>query len=229
MNPVQAPGRRGAYVAARVRTVYRAWSAASGRIRVTDRGAERRLIVRGDTLSIYRTDGNWTPVRREYWWKALEVVDIPRRPSALLVGLGGGTQIHLLHQVAAPRLITVIEQDPIIVRVAREWFGLDRIARLEILCTDAETAIRGLARAGRRFDYVMDDVSYADEPLIALPKLLTLAPLVARRGSLVVNRHRNGDPRVLARALRFYFRRVRIRRIRRTGENTLICCAGSIC
>jgi len=115
------------------------------------------------------------------------------------------------------------------VRVAREWFGLDRIARLEILCTDAETAIRGLARAGRRFDYVMDDVSYADEPLIALPKLLTLAPLVARRGSLVVNRHRNGDPRVLARALRFYFRRVRIRRIRRTGENTLICCAGSIC
>jgi len=192
---------------------------------VTDRGAERRLIVRGDTLSIYRTDGNWRPVRREYWWKALEVVDIPRRPSALLVGLGGGTQIHLLRQVAAPRLITVIEHDPIIVRVAREWFGLDRIGRLEILCTDAETAIGGLARAGRRFDYVMDDVSYADEPLIALPKLLALAPLVTPRGSLVVNRHRNGDPRVLAQALRFYFRRVRIRRIRRTGENTLICCS----
>src|SRR5438094_6659354 len=209
MNPVQAPVRRGAYVAARVRTVYRAWSAASGRIRVTDRGAERRLSVRGDTLSVYRTDGSWTPVRREYWWKALEVVDIPRRPSALLVGLGGGTQIHLLHQVAAPRLIPVIEHDPIIVRVAREWFGLDRITRLEILCTDAETAIRGLARAGRRFDYVMDDVSYADAPLIALPKLLTLAPLVALRGSLVVNLLRTGDPRGLARVLRCTFGRVR--------------------
>ena len=190
-----------------------------------DRGPERRLIVRGDTLSIYRIDGNWTPVRREYWWKALEAVALPQRPSALLVGLGGGTQIHLLHRLSAPRLITVIEHDPIIVRVAREWFGLDRIGRLEILCADAETAIGGLARSRRRFDYVMDDVSYADEPPVALPKILALAPLVAPRGSLVVNRHRRGDPRVLARALRFYFRRVWLRRVRRTGENTLICCS----
>src|SRR3989442_457173 len=65
---------------ARVRTVFRGWSGASGRIRVIDRGPERRLIVRGDTLSIYRIDGNWTPVRREYWWKALEAVALPQRP-----------------------------------------------------------------------------------------------------------------------------------------------------
>ena len=191
-----------------------------------DKGPERRLIVRGDTLSIHRLDGNWAPLRREYWWKALAAIELPRRPTALLVGLGGGTQIHLLHRFAAPRLITVIEHDPIIVRVAREWFGLDQVGRLQILCANAETAIRGLAQAGRRFDFVMDDVTYAEEPLIALPKLLALAPLVTPRGSLVANRHRRGDPRVLARALRFYFRRVWLHRVRRTGENTLICCAG---
>jgi len=195
---------------------------------VIDKGPERRLIVRGDTLSIYRVDGRWTSLRREYWWKALAAIDLPRRPTALLIGLGGGTQIHLLHRLASPRLITVIEYDPVIVRVAREWFGLDRIGRLEIICAEAETAITALRRAGRQFDFVMDDVTYADDPLIALPKLLALAPLVTPRGSLVANRHRRGDPRVLARALRFYFREAWLHRVRRTGENTLVCCAQPI-
>ena len=209
----------------RSRIVFRGWSRLSGRIRVIDRGTERRLMVHGEILSIYPLNGDWRPVRREYWWKALDAVELPRRPSALLVGLGGGTQVHLLHRLSAPRHITVIERDPVIVRVASEWFGLDRVGKLEIVCADAETAVTGLARAGRQFDYVMDDVSYADEPEVALPKLLAVVPLVTPRGSLVVNRHRRGDPRPLARTLRLYFREVRLRRVRRTGENTLICCS----
>jgi len=124
-----------------------------------------------------------------------------------------------------PCSITVIERDPVIVRVASEWFGLDRIGKLEIVCADAEAAIIGLARAGRQFDYVMEDVTYADEPEVALPKLLALVPLVTPRGSLVINRHRHGDPKPMARTLRLYFRDVKIRRVRRTGENTLICCS----
>jgi len=212
-------------VVKRSRTVFRGWSRLSGRIRVIDRGAERRLVVRGETLSVYPLNGDWSPVRREYWWKSLVAVELRRRPSALLIGLGGGTQVHLLYRLSAPRHITVIERDPVIVRVASEWFGLDRVGRLEIVCADAETAVVGLTRAGRQFDYVMEDVTYADEPEVALAKLLALVPLVAPRGSLVVNRHRRGDPKPLARTLRLYFRDVRLRRVRRTGENTLICCS----
>ena len=204
---------------------FKGWSRLSGKIRVVDRGAERQLMVHGEILSIYPLDGKWTKVRREYWWKALEFVALPRRPTALLVGLGGGTQIHLLHRLTSPRQITVIERDPVIVRVASEWFGLDRLGKLEIVCDDAERAIAGLARSGRRFDYVMEDVTYADEPDIALPKLLAMVPLVTPRGSLVINRHRHGDPKPMARTLRLYFRDVKIRRVRRTGENTLICCS----
>jgi hypothetical protein len=192
---------------------------------VIDRGDERLLMVHGEILSIYPRGGNWRPLRREYWWKALEAVALPRRPAALLVGLGGGTQVHLLHRLSTPRSITVIERDPVIVRVASEWFGLDRVGKMEIVCADADAAVTGLARAGRRFDYVMEDVTYADVPEIALPKLIAMVPLVAPGGSLVVNRHRRGDPRPLARTLRLYFGEVRLRRVRRTGENTLICCS----
>ena len=65
-------------------------------------------MVHGEILSIYPLGGNWRPLRREYWWKALEAVALPRRPAALLVGLGGGTQVHLLHRLSTPRSITVI-------------------------------------------------------------------------------------------------------------------------
>jgi len=192
---------------------------------VIDQGNERRLMVHGEILSIYPLDADWRPVRREYWWKALEAVPLPPRPEVLLVGLGGGTQVHLLYRLSDPRSITVIERDPVIVRVARQWFGLDRVGKLEMVCADAETAVAGLARMGRRFDYVMEDVTYADPPEVALPKLLAMVPLVTPLGSLVVNRHRRGDPRPLARTLRLYFREVRLRRVRKTGENTLICCS----
>src|SRR2546430_17559924 len=101
----------------RGRTVFEAASRASGRIRVIDYRVERRLVVNGEILSVYPLDGDWSRVRREYWWRALAVSALPRRPSVLLVGLGGGTQIHLLHSLAPPRLITVIQPTPPIVRV----------------------------------------------------------------------------------------------------------------
>ena len=102
-------GRRAALrVIERPRIAFRGWSRLSGKIRVVDRGRERQLMVHGEILSIYPLDGNWTRVRREYWWKALAFIELPRRPSALLVGLGGGTQIHLLHRLTSPRQITVI-------------------------------------------------------------------------------------------------------------------------
>ena len=53
----------------------------------------------------------------------------------------------------------------------------------------------------------MEDVTYADEPEVALPKLLAMVPLVTPRGSLVINRHRHGDPKPMARTLRLYFER----------------------
>ncbi len=183
-------------------------------------------MVSGETLSVYPLDGDWSRVEREYWWRALTVVELPPRPTVLLVGLGGGTQIHLLRRLRAPRFVTVVERDPIIVQVANDWFGLETVGKLEIVCAEADAAVEALTRAGRRFDFIMEDAAYAEEPEAALPHLLALAPLVTPRGSLIVNRHRRGDPRVLARALRRRFHEVRLRRVRRTGENALICCSG---
>ena len=206
----------------RSRTVFEAESELSGTIRVVDYRRERRLVVGGDILSVYPLDGNWARVQDEYWWRALTLA--PPRSTALLIGLGGGTQVHLLRQLSRPRLVTVIERDPVILRVACRWFGLDAVGGLEFLCGDAEQVVPALAAAGRTFDFVMEDAAYAEPPERAVPLARAVVPLVAESGRLVINRHRRGDAQRLVGAMRRRFRHVRLRLVRRGGENVLICC-----
>jgi spermidine synthase len=210
----------------RARTVYRGWSALSGRVSVIDGPRLRRLVVSGETLSMYPLDGDWTPVHHEYWWHALANVRLPLRPSVLMVGLGGGTQVHLLRQLARPRSLTLIERDQVILRVALDWFGLRDLSGLEFLCADAFVAVPALARAGRRFDFVMEDAAYGDDVDGAVELARSLAGLVTPRGTLVLNRHRRRDARRAREALAWRFDRVWARRVKREGENVLIYCAG---
>ena len=207
--------------ARRSRTAHTGWSAISGRIRVVDYRQERRLIVAGAILSAYPLDGDWSAIEREYWWHGVASVRFPPQPSVLLVGLGGGTQAHLLHRLTTPRLVTAIERDPIIVDVARRWFGLGDLGPMEFYCDDAETTALALAQAGRRFDFVMEDAAYADMER-SRPVVEALIPLVEPHGTLVVNRHRRGDAGALSRMLRRRFASVRTQRVRREGENVLI-------
>jgi hypothetical protein len=206
------------------RTVFEADTVTTGRVRVVDYRNERRLVCRGDILSIYPLDEDWSRLEREYWWHALAMGSLPRRPRVLLVGLGGGTQAHLVTRLARPRELTVIERDPVIVRVACDYFGLRRLGGLEFLCGEAERIVPWLVQVGRRFDFVMEDAAYAAPPEQGLPLAESLVPLVAPGGRLVINRHRRGDGRAVAAALRPRFHEVVIRRVRRDGENVLISC-----
>jgi spermidine synthase len=203
-------------------TAHAGWSAMSGRIRVVDYRHERRLIVGGAILSAYPLDGDWSAIEREYWWQGVASVHFPPSPRVLLVGLGGGTQAHLVHRLTTPRLITAIERDEVILDVARRWFGLAELGPMEFYCGDAETTALSLAHAGRRFDFVMEDAAYADVHGRSRAIVEAMVPLVAPGGTLVVNRHRRGDAGALARALRPRFELVRLRRVRREGENVLI-------
>jgi hypothetical protein len=93
---------------------------------------------------------------------------------------------------------------------------------MEFYCGEAETTAMALAHAGRRFDFVMEDAAYADVYGRSRAVVQSLVPLVARGGTLVVNRHGRGDAAALARMLRPRFETVRLRRVRREGENVLV-------
>jgi spermidine synthase len=216
----RSPGRE------RQRVVFQTWSALSGPVRVVDEGGLRHLVAGGATLSAISLSGDWSRLGDEYWGRALDLAMLPRRPAALFVGMGGGTQPLLLSARTRPRSVTVVERDPVILRVAQRYFGLSRLRRAEFLCGDIEHVLPWLESARRRFDFVMEDAIYADPGDHALPIVLRLAGLLVARGVLVVNRHGRRDAAETAAALRRHFARVMTRRVRKGAENVLICATG---
>ncbi len=204
-------------------TLFETRSPLSGRIRVVQRGPERRLMMGGETQSVYYPGGDWSPVEREYWAQALAPLRaLPPRPRVLLLGLGGGTQVHLVARATESARITVIERDPAVVRVAGDWFGLGAVAGLEILCRDAEAAIRHLALTRRRFDFVMEDISYLAPIADAIRRARSLAALVAPGGVLVLNQHRRPAAQAVGEAISDLLPLARLQRVRRLAENVLV-------
>ncbi len=179
-------------------------------------------MIDGEVQSVYFPDGDWTAAEGEYWAQALGPARSLRRPRVLLIGLGGGAQVHLLEREVTPRLVTVVERDPAVIRVALDWFGLREVDGLEILCADAEAAIRQLTLSRRRFDFVMDDISYGAPVTAAIVIARSLARLLAPHGLLVLNQHRRPAAQAVAEAVSDLLPSTRLLRVRRSAENVLV-------
>lgn len=92
---------------------------------------------------------------------AFQHLDLERDPpkSILLLGLGGGSVIHILrkeHELRAP--ITAVEIDPAMIYLSRTEFQLDSYADLKLIQGDAIVQIHALKE---RYDLIIVDL-FAD-------------------------------------------------------------------
>lgn len=92
------------------------------------------------------------------WQQTMDHVLLPEAPplNVLLLGLGGGSVPAILRGergIRAP--ITAIELDPAMVQLARDHFGLDKVAALEVIIGDATIQVHALRD---RFDLVLVDL-----------------------------------------------------------------------
>ena len=109
---------------------------------------------------------------------------------ALVLGVGGGAAIRLLHQCVRPKQIIGVDLDPVHLHVARRFFGITR-HRAELVEADA---VDWLSRyRGPRFDVIVDDLfgETAGEPVRTVEAdrrwLATLSQNLAGDGVLVMN------------------------------------------
>ncbi|XP_068449144.1 eEF1A lysine and N-terminal methyltransferase [Clinocottus analis] len=83
--------------------------------------------------------------------------------SVLLVGLGGGGLPQFLRDFVPDVTVEVVELDPVVMRVAKEWFEFRPDERLTVTLGDGLERICALERGGDRlFDAVMFDVDNKD-------------------------------------------------------------------
>jgi len=118
------------------------------------------------------------------YWAAMVPIDRPRR--GLVLGLGGGTLVRLLHLRWGAFPIVGIDDEPAILDVARSagWLPLDE---LEIVVCDAFEYVQGCQE---RFDYVAVDLFRGEEQTaraFGRPFLRRLRSVLEPRGQLAIN------------------------------------------
>ena len=119
---------------------------------------------------------------------ALYVKPAPR--SVLIIGLGGGTIPRALVETLPEVRIDVVEIDPAVVRVARQYFDFAEGERMRVHVLDGRVYVKQALREGRRYDLVMlDAFDHEDIPehLLTREFLTEVKTLLAPDGVLAAN------------------------------------------
>lgn len=112
----------------------------------------------------------------------------PRR--VLIAGLGGGSIPSLMHEEFPDTGIDVVEVDPAVVRVAKEYFDFRETERMEVHEADARVFIKRAGLRDESYDYILLDAfseEYIPEHLLTREFLQEVKQLLTDDGVLVAN------------------------------------------
>ncbi|MBI4062501.1 methyltransferase domain-containing protein [Candidatus Gottesmanbacteria bacterium] len=99
-------------------------------IRVIEESGKFKLLVNGS-----RQSGKYI----EWLWKrAFHAFRLPPCQSILVLGVGGGTVIHLLHKRYPDANITAVDIDPKMIEIGKKYFGLSRVSNVELIIANAK-------------------------------------------------------------------------------------------
>ena len=183
-------------------------------VEVVDDGGRLGLAIDGAVQSVGVASG----APPAGYWPAMLPAKPPR--DALLLGLGGGTIAHLLVGACGPIPLIGVDDDPHVLALGREAFGLN-LPNLDVVLADA---FQYVATCARRFDLVCVDL-YRDGRIpprvCASPFLVRLRGLLRPGGAATFNLARDrAAPNRLAQLARYF----RVERRILVGFNLVVHC-----
>ena len=114
----------------------------------------------------------------------------PQPRSILIIGLGGGTIPRALSQLLPQSSIDVVEIDPAVTQVAKQYFLFATNERMRVTEADGRVFVKRAVREQRQYDFVMLDAfdhEYIPEHLLTQEFLREVKALLAPQGVLVAN------------------------------------------
>jgi spermidine synthase len=164
------------------RTIAKFSSPYNKEIRINEEKGKLKLLVNGS-----RQSGAYI----EMLWKgAFKEFQIPQRftPKKILVlGVAGGTVIHLLHTFYPEASIVAVDIDQTMIDVGIRYFDLDTIDELAFVCQDAEEFVKKQSHA---FDLIIVDLFIGTHvPNLILKKsfLTKLKTSLSSAGAIIIN------------------------------------------
>lgn len=115
----------------------------------------------------------------------------PRR--ILMIGLGGGTLATAFSSILPNAELDVVELDPAMVRVAKEYFNFKPTAKVRVLVEDGRVFVKKAVGRGEKYDLIVLDAfgeKYIPSHMMTLEFLREVQKILADDGVLAANTHR---------------------------------------
>ena len=191
------------------KTLYKTNSDISGQIEVTQWLDKRTLSVQKMIQSGGMVEVIW---KKPIGWIRDQKLNVK---NVLILGLGGGTVVGMIDRFWTGAKITGIELDPVVVRIGKDFFGLDDFRGLKVVTADAIKWIerfKGSSSQGRKkYDLVIVDLYLGkDFPQKATSEnfMKSLKKLMSKDGVVIFNRLRTDGWQVFEEKLRKVFSEV---------------------
>jgi spermidine synthase len=114
----------------------------------------------------------------------------PEPKRILIVGLGGGVIPGVMSQLYPQAKIDIVELDPAVVKVAKNYFHFRQGERMSVIISDARVYIKRAILQHQNYDYIVLDAfnsDYIPEHLMTREFLQEVRQLMTNDGVLVAN------------------------------------------
>ncbi len=185
------------------KTIYKTHSKISGEIVVKEQLGQLTLEVGGIIQSGGIVKGIWKkPINKIYNLQF-------KINNCLILGLGGGTAVHLIKARWPMAKITAVEVNPEIIRIGRKIFDLDKFKDLKIFNADAFKWLKScsydLNHKNRKFDLIIIDLYLGKQ----FPKeaeserfIKNIKKLLAKNGVAIFNRLKTDQTKMFGERLK---------------------------
>jgi len=114
----------------------------------------------------------------------------PEPERILIIGLGGGTMSNALLQMFPSAVITNVEIDPAVIKVARHYFSFIESERVTAVAQDGRIFVKRALLQNQRYDWIILDAfngDYIPEHLMTEEFLQETKKLLSDKGVLAAN------------------------------------------
>lgn len=163
-------------------------------IRVNEEFGKPKLLVNGS-----RQSGGYI---KGLWEAAFKVFEIEKRSDLstkgptlsimqiLVLGVAGGTVIHLLNKIYPNAIITAVDIDKKMIDIGFKYFSLGTFKNLTVIEFDAKDYVRKTIKKNLKFDLIIVDLFSGREipQFVESPVFLkALKKLLSDNGSIIIN------------------------------------------
>jgi spermidine synthase len=154
-------------------------------IRVLEEKGKYKILVNGS-----RQSGEYVLKLWQHAFCAFGIIPSPDIRRILVLGVAGGTVIHLTSAIYPDATITGVDIDEKMIHIGKKYFGLDRVKGLTLIVQDAKTFLTKEARKHTHWDMIIVDTYVGPEvPEFVNDErfLLLVRHALTPRGVVIVN------------------------------------------